>query len=291
MTGQLVWFVTGCSSGLGEALVRAILAKGDKVIATARASKGISGVNRLSALQEAGAAVLELDVNSSEHKLAEIAAQAWQIYGHVDVVVNNAGYLDVGITEQYDTQHLTNILRTNVFGPLSLSRAFLPLMRARKTGTLLFEGAASLYTAIPGASSYAGSKGLLEGIVQKMASEIEPFGIRTSLLIFGHFRTGIFSPENLKYSMPNQLPDYMELEGLIGDICNGSHGTQAGDPERACELVVEAVRGEGRCAGMKLPLKLPIGPDAFQVIREDCLARLKVCDEWEGITTETNLVE
>jgi len=189
------------------------------------------------------------------------------------------------------TQHLTNILRTNVFGPLSLSRAFLPLMRARKTGTLLFEGSASLYTTVPGASSYAGSKGLLEGIVQKMAGEIAPFGIRTSILIFGHFRTEIFSPENLKYSMPHQLPDYTELEGLVGDICNASHGTQAGDPARACKLVVDAVRGEGWGVGVELPLRLPVGPDAFEVMREDCLARLKICEEWEGITTETNIVE
>lgn len=213
-------------------------------------------------------------------------------YEYANISLPTLGILiNQGILMFYSTQHLTNILRTNVFGPLSLSRAFLPFMRARKTGTLIFEGAASLYTDLPGASSYAGSKGLLEGIVQKMAGEIEPFGLRTSILIFGHFRTEIFSPENLKYSMPNQLPDYTELEDIIGDICNASHGTQAGDPDRACELVLEAVRGEGRCVGMQLPLRLPIGPDAFEVMREDCLARLKVCEEWEGITTETNIVE
>lgn len=118
MANQLIWLVTGCSSGLGEAMVKAILTKvgsnsrwtllfsyltsiqGDKVIATARASQGISGSERLSALREAGAAVLELDVTSPQEQLDEIAKTAWGVYGHIDVLVNNAGYIENGILEE-----------------------------------------------------------------------------------------------------------------------------------------------------------------------------------------------
>ncbi|KAJ5647306.1 hypothetical protein N7490_003678 [Penicillium lividum] len=114
-------------------------------------------------------------------------------------------------------------------------------MRARKTGTLLFAGCAGLYNA----SSYVGSKALLEGIVTHMADEIAPFGLRTSIVMFGYFRTELFAPGNIKCSAPNRLPDYAELDCLVEQICTQADGTQAGNPRKACELVVEAVRGRG----------------------------------------------
>ncbi|KAI9929302.1 hypothetical protein ASPWEDRAFT_538219 [Aspergillus wentii DTO 134E9] len=288
MTAQLTWLVTGCSSGLGEAFVHAILNKGDQVIATARPGKDGSGAERLSALKDAGAAVMELDVTAPQEELNQKAQEAWEIYGKVDVLVNNAGYIEAGVLEELDEETLTRCLRVNTLGPLNLTRAFLPLMRARQTGTLLFVGSIGPYFGAHGASSYVGSKGLLEGIVPNLALEVAPFGLRTSILTFGHFRTAVMAPGVIQYRAPRQLPEYAEMNKLISGGCAATNGNQPGDPRKGCELVVDAVRGEGRCAGKELPLRLPIGADALQCIRQSCEERMQICDEWDGIASQTD---
>lgn len=161
-------------------------------------------------------------------------------------------------------------------------------MRARKTGTLLFTGSVSVYYATPGASYYIGSKGLLEGIVPNLATEVAPFGLRTSLLTFGHFRTNLTAPGNMQYRAPNPVPEYAELNRSIAEQRAAGSKSWPGDPGKACELVVEAVRGEGRCAGMELPLRLPVGSDTFGIMRGDLAERVRVCDEWEGVMSETD---
>ncbi|KAJ5522780.1 hypothetical protein N7513_013353 [Penicillium frequentans] len=291
MPGQLTWLVTGCSSGLGDAFVRAILDKGDRVIATARPSKGVSGTDRLASLKEAGAATLELDVLAPQEELNAKAKEAWAIYGQVDVLINNAGYIEAGILEEFDEQTMISAMRVNVFGPLNVTRSFIPLMRAAKTGTLLFLGSVGVYFGAPGASCYSGSKGLIEGLVPNLAIEVAPFGIRTSILTFGYFRTQMMSPENVKHGAPNRLPEYEELNNLIKINLDTANGAQPGDPKKACDIVVEAVRGEGRCAGKELPLRLPVGPDTFEAMRASCNERLAICAEWDGITSDTNFDE
>ncbi|KAJ5645944.1 hypothetical protein N7490_002316 [Penicillium lividum] len=288
MTGQLTWLVTGCSSGIGEAFVRAILDKGDRVIATARPNKGISGVDRLASLKEAGAVTIELDVLTPQEELNAKAKQAWAIYGQVDVLVNNAGYIEAGIFEELDEETMINSLRANVLGPLNVTRAFLPLMRTAKTGTLLFVGSLGVYFGAPGANCYTGSKGLIEGLVPNLAVEVASFGIRTSILTFGYFRTEVMSPENMKFGATNPQPEYEELNNLIKLGLSAQNGNQPGDPRKACELVIEAVRGEGRCAGKELPLRLPVGPDALSCIRASCTERLELCDEWDAISSQTD---
>lgn len=161
-------------------------------------------------------------------------------------------------------------------------------MRARKTGTLLFTGSVSVYYATPGASNYIGAKSLLEGIVPNLAVEVAPFGIRTSLLTFGHFRTDLTAEGNMQYRPPNPVPEYAELNRLLAEQSAAGSKSWPRDPGRACELVVEAVRGEGRCVGMELPLRLPVGSDTFGIMRGNLRERLKICDEWEGIMSDTN---
>ncbi|RAH66280.1 NAD(P)-binding protein [Aspergillus aculeatinus CBS 121060] len=196
----LTWVVTGCSSGLGEALVPAILAQGDQVIATARARDNLSGTDRLAALKAAGATVYELDVCHPQEELDTRAREIWQIYGKVDVLVNNAGYIDMGIVEEISEPFLINALRTNAFGPLNVSRAFLPLMRARKTGTVLFTSSVGVYYGAPGASCYTGAKGLLETVVPNLALELAPFGLRTALLTYSYWVVVRSLAGNLFYS-------------------------------------------------------------------------------------------
>ncbi|KAJ5261411.1 Short-chain dehydrogenase/reductase SDR [Penicillium angulare] len=287
MTEQLTWLVTGCTSGMGESLVHAILAKGDRVIATARGREK-SAVERLAPLKEAGAAVMELDVTASESVIKEKAEEAWSIYGKVDILVNNAGYIDGGIFEEIDEEFLTCVLRNNAIGPLNLTRAFLPYMRSRGTGTLLFMSSVGAYFGTPGASAYIGAKGLLEGIVPNIAVEVAPFGLRTSILTPGFFNTKVFTPGNIHWRAPNPLPDYAEMNKVAQDQCNAFDGHLPGDPRKAGDIIVDAVKGTGQCEGMELPLWLPLGSDAFEFIRGNVQAKLKICDEWEDIGSATN---
>ncbi|CAI7608372.1 unnamed protein product [Penicillium viridicatum] len=306
MTGQLTWFVTGCSSGMGEGLVRAILAavrnwvllsynpdllinrnQGDQVIATARA-RNSDALDRIAPLKEAGAAVMELDVTASAEVLKVKAKEAWAIYGKIDVLVNNAAYIDAGVFEEIDETFLTQAIRTNAIGPLNLTRAFLPYMRDRRTGTILFMSSVGAYYGAPGASAYAGSKGLLEGLVPNLSLEIEQFGLRTCMVTPGYFRTSVMTPGNIMYRAPNPLPEYVETNLLVKAGCDAADGNQPGDPLKAGALIVEAVRGEGRCTGKELPFRLPLGPDAISAIRGNSQAKLRICDEWEDFASATN---
>ncbi|KAJ5522067.1 hypothetical protein N7527_006182 [Penicillium freii] len=287
MTGQLTWFVTGCSSGMGEGLVRAILAAGDQVIATARA-RNSDALDRIAPLKEAGAAVMELDVTASAEVLNAKAKEAWAIYGKIDVLVNNAAYIDAGVFEEIDEAFLTQAIRTNAIGPLNLTRAFLPYMRDRRTGTILFMSSVGAYYGAPGASAYAGSKGLLEGLVPNLSLEIEQFGLRTCMVTPGYFRTSVMTSGNILYRAPNPLSEYVETNLLVKAGCDAADGNQPGDPLKAGALIVEAVRGEGRCTGKELPFRLPLGPDAISAIRGNSQAKLRICDEWEDFASATN---
>ncbi|RAL04146.1 short-chain oxidoreductase [Aspergillus ibericus CBS 121593] len=289
MTGQLTWLVTGCSSGIGEALVRAILDKGDKVIATTRASKGISGADRLNVLKAAGASVYELDMASPEEVLQQQAKEIWETFGPIDVLVNNAGYIEATTFEEMNEQFLIDSLRINALGPFNLTRAFLPMMRARRTGTLLFSGTVGTYYAAPGGNCYCGAKGLIEGVVPNLALEVAPFNLRVSILTYGHFRTPVMEPGHIHHRAPKRLPEYEETNQQIQNGCADWSLNQPGDPRKAAELVVEAVRGEGRCEGRELPIRLPVGADTFEIVRKSCEEKMEILKEWEGIGSQTNL--
>ncbi|KAJ5584311.1 Short-chain dehydrogenase/reductase SDR [Penicillium hispanicum] len=309
MAGQLTWLVTGCSSGMGESLVHAILAavsilpnrryllpstklisrlQGDRVIATARA-RDKSGLERLAPLKDAGAALMELDVTAPEEMIHDKVKEAWSIYGQVDVLVNNAGYIEASIFEETDEALLTAALRNNAIGPLNLTRAFLPYMRSRRSGTLLFMSTLGVYYGAPGAGPYTSAKGLLENLVSCLQHEVEPFGLRTCMLTAGYFRTNVMTPGNVQFRAPRPVPEYAEMNKQVQAHVNAADQSQPGDPRKAADVIVEAVRGEGRCAGKVLPARLPLGADAVKAMRGNAEANSKICAEWEDIASSTNL--
>lgn len=183
---------------------------------------------------------------------------------------------------------LIRALRTNALGPLNLTRAFLSYMRGRQTGTILFMSSVGAYYGAPGASAYSASKSLLEGLVLNLSLEIAPFGLRTCMVTPGFFRTSVMTPGNIQYRAPNPLPEYEEMNQLIKAGCNSADGSQPGDPTKAANLVVDAVKSQGQCAGKELPARLPVGPDAVKAIRDNSQEKLKICDEWEDLASATD---
>ncbi|KAL5585627.1 hypothetical protein FOVSG1_015016 [Fusarium oxysporum f. sp. vasinfectum] len=278
---QLVWLVTGCSSGFGSEFVHQILSRGDKIIATARNSA------RIEPLASQGAAVLELDVTDSQHKIDQTIAKAIAIYGRIDVLVNNAGFVAAGSWEDLSYDEFVSSFETNVFGPIKVTRAVLPHMRARKSGTMVFISSLSGWVGHQFTGAYAGSKFALEGVVESLHNETKPLGLRTLLMEPGRFRTPLLSTGHLR-SKQSQIPDYESASETHHGHLHGGDLKQPGNPEKFVTIVLDLVRQEGCAQAKSIPFRLPVGKDAVEEIGAKARDVLGTMQEWDSIITETD---
>ncbi|EEY66747.1 uncharacterized protein PITG_17304 [Phytophthora infestans T30-4] len=168
--GAKVWLVTGCASGLGREVVVAALAHGDCVIATAR------NPERLADLEKKGAWTLALDVTASQDELSAVVTHALDVYGTIDVLVNNAAYLLEGAIEECREYN------TNVFGMLRVLRAVLPHMREKRSGVVANVGSAGGWKGIPGIGLYGSTKFAIAGITLALREEVAPLGIEVTVV-------------------------------------------------------------------------------------------------------------
>ncbi|KAG5640096.1 hypothetical protein DXG03_001233 [Asterophora parasitica] len=271
------------SSGLGRDLTLAALERGDKVIATGRARS----LAKLDDLKARGADILELDVTSSLEKLHEIAKKAVAIHGRVDVVVNNAGYGFFGAIEEITPEESSDQFNTNVFGALNVSRAFLPYMRERKTGTVVFLGSLGAWKSLPNAGLYAATKFATRGISTTLHDEISPLGLRSICLDFGYFRTD-FLENVIRPPQVSRIGDYQPMSDKANADFEAYNGKQPGDPRKGVKVIVDVIHGEGVATGKSFPTVLALGSDTYRVVKtasEETLARL---EEWKEATTSTD---
>ncbi|KAI6754489.1 hypothetical protein HG530_012241 [Fusarium avenaceum] len=278
---QLVWLVTGCSSGFGAEFVRQILSRGDKVIATAR------DITRIVPFTSQGAAILESDVTHSQDAIEQIISQAVTVYGRIDVLVNNAGYVAAGSWEDLNYHDFLASFETNAFGPLKVTRAILPHLRERRSGTMVFISSLSGWVGHQFTGAYAGSKFALEGIVESLHKETQPLGLRTLLMEPGRFRTSLLSATNLKFKQ-SQISDYETASESHGDHLHSKDFKQPGNPEMFVRLVVDLVRQEGCAEGKAIPFRLPVGRDAVEEIGFKLRETTDVLREWSDIITSTD---
>ncbi|PBK86430.1 NAD(P)-binding protein [Armillaria gallica] len=282
-TSQLVWLITGTSTGLGRDLALAALERGEKVIATARARS----LHLLADLKEKGAETIELDVTAPLDDLKKVADKAVGIYGRVDVLVNNAGYLLVGALEESTPEETFDQFNTNVFGALNVTRAFLPHMRARRTGTFVWTGSVAGWIAAPSAGLYSTTKWALRGISETLHAEVSPLGLRSICLDFGYFRTAFLSPDHRKPYVA-KIDDYKEITEKIESVLQASNGTQLGNPEKGVQIMLDVVRGEGLAKGKEFPKSLLMGSDTFAVVQDKIQGYLKLQEEWESVSKSTD---
>ncbi|RDB30241.1 hypothetical protein Hypma_007082 [Hypsizygus marmoreus] len=301
MSSQLVWLITGTSTGLGRDLTLAALKRGDKVIATGRARS----LSKLDDLKAHGADVLELDVTSPLEALHETAKKAAAIHGRIDVVVNNAGYILVGAIEEntpeesfdqfkyvFEIVHVDPnapdpALSTNVFGALNVSRAFLPYLRAQKSGTVIFFGSVGGWRSVPNAGLYAATKFALRGISTTLHDEISPLGLRSVVIEFGYFRTTFLAADHRTLQV-SRIVDYKPMTDKVNAALEAYNGKQPGDPLKGVEVVVDVVRGEGVAAGKAFPTVLNLGTDCYDVVKSECEATLARLEDWKEVTTSTD---
>ncbi|TFK18211.1 short chain dehydrogenase [Coprinopsis marcescibilis] len=285
-TSELVWLITGTSSGLGRQLSLETLARGDKVIATTRPRS----LANLENLRERGAAVLALDVQAPLEELRQIAAEAVKIYGRVDVVVNNAGYPLFGAIEENTPEETEDQFQTNVFGALNITRAFLPYMRERRSGTIVWIGSLAGWTALPYIGLYGSTKWALRGISYCLHEEIAPLGLRSVCIDFGYFRTEVLQ-EGRRVPATYRIDDYKSLVDSKEALVQAKNGNQPGDPVKGVKVIADIVHGTGVAKDKAFPLGVCLGSDAYNVGVSVASKNLELLEEWKDVSFMTDFVQ
>jgi NAD(P)-dependent dehydrogenase (short-subunit alcohol dehydrogenase family) len=273
MTESRVWLITGCSSGFGRAIADAALTRGGTVVATARRVEQLAGLAGSERVYP-----VELDVTSAEQRRAAIEA-AISRFGRIDVLVNNAGRTQVGAVEETTDEELRSLFELHFFGPVALTRAVVPVMRAQGGGVIVQMSSVGGQVTAPGFGAYCATKFALEGLAETLRDEVAPFGIRVLIVEPGAFRTGLFRPDAAYESAA--MPEYAQTVGPTRDYVRGSNGRQPGDPAKAARAILAALDAD------EPPLRLVLGQDAIGNIR----ARLdRVAGElttWEDVGRDT----
>jgi NAD(P)-dependent dehydrogenase (short-subunit alcohol dehydrogenase family) len=252
MSDKKVWFVTGAGRGMGVDIAQSALAAGHAVVATGRnAERVASAIGANDDLL-----VVELDVTDPASAEAAVAAAVGR-FGRVDVLVNNAGNFYAGFFEEISLDDFRAQIETNLFGPLNVTRAVLPVLRAQRTGHVVTISSTAGLIGQEFTSAYAASKFALEGWMEALAPEVAPFGIGTTVVEPGFFRTDLLTPESTNYAEPS-IDDYAERTRQTVTAWNGMNGRQGGDPAKLARALVQLIGSD------EPPTRWVAGADAVE---------------------------
>ncbi|KPI30761.1 oxidoreductase [Streptomyces sp. NPDC048253] len=271
-----VWLVTGASSGFGRAIAQAAVAAGDTVIGTARR---IEALDDLVAAHPDRAEAISMDVTDGE-RVDAVAADVLARYGRVDVVVNNAGRTQVGAFEETTDRELRDLFELHVFGPARLTRALLPQMRERGSGSVVNISSFGGQLSFAGFSAYSATKAALEQLSEGLADEVAPFGIKVLIVEPGAFRTNLFGKGAAYFSEEN--PAYAEKVGATRQLVAGGDGDQPGDPAKAAAAIRLALEAENT------PLRLALGGDAVDFLTGHLDSVRAELTAWEKVSRGTD---
>jgi NAD(P)-dependent dehydrogenase (short-subunit alcohol dehydrogenase family) len=268
-----VWFITGSSRGLGRNFVEAALSRGDKVAATARNAASLDDL-----VAAYGDAVLALELDVSDRAAAvESVRRAKEHFGRLDVIVNNAGYAQVGAVEELSEQELRDQLETNLFGAVWVIQAALPYLREQRSGHIIQLSSAAGVIAMPLGGAYHASKWALEGLNEALAGEVADFGVKVTIIEPGGFATRSGkNPDPLANGHMAQLdPAYDALRERLGAVA----GKQpAGDPVAAAQALLTLVDSDNP------PLRVLFGQGFYPMIQQVYADRLKVWADWQDLS-------
>jgi NAD(P)-dependent dehydrogenase (short-subunit alcohol dehydrogenase family) len=254
------WLVTGAARGMGVDFARAALAAGHNVVATGRNPETV----RSAVGEHENLLVTELDITDTRSAERAVAA-AVDRFGGIDVLVNNAANFFGGFFEELSPQQVRSQIETNLFGPMTVTRTVLPVMRRQRSGLVISISSTAGVVADPFTSAYAASKFGLEGWMEALAGEVEPYGIRTMVVEPGFFRTELLEPTSTVFAELS-IDDYADRTREIVPQWEAMNGRQAGDPAKLAEALVELADSEDP------PLRWVAGEDAVE--RVEAKARL-----------------
>ena len=229
------WFITGASSGFGRLLAEYLLSLDAKVVATARR---VDAIEDLAKRYPGNAVVLPLDV-TKQHSIERAVADAMARVGHIDVLVNNAGYGVAGAVEEVTENEYMPMFETNLFGLINVTKALLPQFRERRSGTIVNFSSIGGLIGSPGWGYYNATKFAVEGLSEALGAELAPLGVHVMVVEPGPFRTEFLGRSGMEAK--ERISDYEPTAGKTREYFQTQSGKQPGDPQRAVEAVVAAV--------------------------------------------------
>jgi NAD(P)-dependent dehydrogenase (short-subunit alcohol dehydrogenase family) len=277
MIEKKVWFITGAGRGMGVDIAKAALAAGHAVVAAGRNPERVAEV-----LGESDQLlVVKLDITDPAEAEAAVRA-AVERFGQIDVLVNNAGNFIAGFFEEITPEQFRWQIETNLFGPLNVTRAVLPVMRRQRSGLVLTISSTAGLIGQEFCTAYAASKFGLEGWIESLTPEVAPFGIRTMVVEPGFFRTDLLTPESTDYA-EGSIGDYAERTRQTVAAWNGMNGQQGGDPAKLAAALV-------RLAGQEQPpLRWVAGADAVEGVERKANELLAQVDAHRGLSSSLAL--
>jgi NAD(P)-dependent dehydrogenase (short-subunit alcohol dehydrogenase family) len=264
-TEKKVWLVTGAGRGMGVDIAQAALEAGHAVVATGRNPERVSAA--LGAHDEL--LTIALDVTDPASAQAAVDA-ALDRFGRIDVLVNNAGNFYAGFFEEITPEDFRAQVETNLFGPLNVTRAVLPVMRAQRSGLVVTMSSTAGLIGQEFTSAYAASKFAVEGWMESLTPEVAPFGVRTMVVEPGFFRTDLLTPESTSYAEPS-IEDYAERTRQTVAAWTGMNGLQGGDPAKLARGLVQLAGSQ------EPPVRWVAGADAVAGVEQkakDLLAQV-----------------
>lgn len=277
MKTKKVWFVTGASKGLGLSIVKKLLEQGYQVAAT---SRKVDDLNNAVGIRNGNFLPLAVDI-VSETSVEKAIAETISHFGRLDVVVNNAGYGQLGGLEELTAEEVRNNFEVNVFGLLHVVRKAMPHLRKQRSGHIFNISSIGGFTGnFPGWGIYCATKFAVSGLTESLAQEAQEFGIDVTAVEPGYFRTNFLSSGSL--SVPaHPIEEYKGVRASQSLHQNTLDGNQDGDPDKAAEALI-AVAKEDRA-----PLHLFLGADAFALASQKMEDLKREMEQWKHITVST----
>ena len=268
MSEESVWFITGCSTGFGRELAKHLLENGYRVAVTARSSEK---VRDLVAINPENALDISLDI-TNKGQVADAVSKAEEHFGRIDVLVNNAGFGYFGAIEESDEAEVRSMFETNFWGLAEMTRAVLPGMRERRSGTIVNVSSIGGFVGFPGVGFYNATKFAVNGFSESLRKELEPLGIKVVLVQPSGFRTDWAGRS--ANDATNTITDYAETAGANQAAIRGYSGNQPGDPVRAAKAIVAVVEAE------EPPFNLLLGKAALKNARLKVDGLREEFDKW-----------
>lgn len=277
MEAKKVWFVTGASKGLGLTLVKKLLQNGYRVVATTR--------NPELLMEEIGSSpdvFLPLAINLTDDNDVKIAIEkSIAHFGKIDVVVNNAGYGQIGTLEELTDEEARQNFDVNVFGSLNVIRNVMPHLRAQKSGTIFnISSVGGLFAGFAGWGIYCATKFAVSGFTEALAEEVKAFGINAIVVYPGYFRTGFLTKGSVK-TPENSIQDYQAARQSEQAHLEDISGNQPNDPEKAADVLIAMSKEENP------PVHLLLGNDAYGILKNKIELITKDVEQWKSYTLST----